>query len=85
MLGTKSKSKNEPLSTSRTVTRGDSSASCVITQGTKIKGNFRSNENIRLDGEVNGEVKCEQKLVIGEQGVVNGKVFAKESVILGKG
>ncbi len=56
---------------------------CVIASGTKIEGNFQSTENIRLDGEIIGDLACEKKLVIGPSGKVNGNVSAREAVIMG--
>jgi len=59
------------------------SANCVVAKGTKIEGNFRSPENIRLDGTVVGEVRCDKKLVMGEESLVEGKLFAQDAVVMG--
>ena len=56
---------------------------CVIATGTKIEGNFQSTENIRLDGEIIGDLSCEKKLVIGPAGCIVGNVKAREAVIMG--
>lgn len=60
-----------------------SAANCVVAKGTKIEGNFRSPENIRMDGVIIGEVRCDKKLVMGEDSMVDGKVFAQDAVIMG--
>lgn len=57
---------------------------CAIAKGTKIEGNFQSAENIRLDGAVVGEVRCDKKLVMGEGSRLEGKVFANDAVIMGQ-
>lgn len=60
-----------------------STANCVVAKGTKIEGNFRSPENIRMDGMTVGEVRCDKKLVMGEESIVEGKVFAQDAVVMG--
>jgi len=57
--------------------------SCVVSNGTKIEGNFHSKENIRLDGTVSGELVCDKKMVLGPQGKVEGNLNAQDAVIMG--
>lgn len=83
ILDTKTKTKVETTSSKSNALPGTSSANCVVAKGTKIEGNFRSPENIRLDGGVVGEVRCDKKLVMGEKSIVEGKVFAQDAVIMG--
>ena len=56
----------------------------VIAQGTIINGDFSTNENLRIDGSIIGNVKCEKRLVIGDKGMINGKIEAAEIAINGK-
>ena len=58
-------------------------ANCVVAKGTKIEGNFHSTENLRLDGVIVGEVKCDRKLVMGEKSHIEGKIAAAEAVVMG--
>lgn len=82
MLDTKIRPKVEvPIYKNGTST--SNSANCVVAKGTKIEGNFRSPENIRLDGNVVGEVRCDKKLVMGEESLVEGKIFAQDAVVMG--
>jgi cytoskeletal protein CcmA (bactofilin family) len=82
MLDTKSKPKVEvPAMKNGTLT--SSSANCVVAKGTKIEGNFRSPENIRMDGTIVGEIRCDKKLVMGEDSLAEGKIFAQDAVIMG--
>ena len=78
--------KNQTLTTvatkERTVAR-EKSLNCVIAQGTKLEGNLTSSENIRIDGTLVGDIKCDRKVVIGPKGRVEGKVNAADAVILG--
>ncbi len=61
-----------------------SSTNCVVAKGTKIEGNFQSPENVRMDGGLVGEVRCDKKLVMGETSSLEGKIFANEAVIMGR-
>lgn len=82
MLDTKAKPKTEaPVAKNGTPT--SSTANCVVAKGTKIEGNFRSPENIRMDGAIVGEVRCDKKLVMGEDSLLEGKLFAQDAVIMG--
>lgn len=76
----KAKPKTESFSNGKAMGSG---SNCVIAKGTKIEGNFHSAENLRLDGVIIGEVKCDHKLVMGEQSRIEGKVKAAEAVIMG--
>ncbi len=60
------------------------SVTCTVAKGTKIEGNFHSSENIRLDGAVHGELRCDKKLVMGEGSRLEGKIFAADAVIMGE-
>lgn len=56
----------------------------VIASGTVITGNFKTSENLRVDGKVVGDVVCEKRLVIGATGHINGTVKAAEMTMMGK-
>jgi cytoskeletal protein CcmA (bactofilin family) len=82
MLGKKStpaKSSNNAGNFPGTATEG----TCVISQGSNIEGQFNSKENVRLDGKIIGDVICENRLVMGESGTVEGTIKANEAVIMG--
>ncbi|MCB0661339.1 MAG: polymer-forming cytoskeletal protein [Saprospiraceae bacterium] len=82
MLGKKNtptKSGNTPGNFPGSATEG----TCVISQGSNIEGQFSSKENVRLDGKVTGDVICENRLVMGESGSVEGTIKANEAVIMG--
>ena len=59
------------------------SSNCVVSKGAVIEGKFSSKDSLRLDGQVNGEVDCKSRLVMGESGKVIGSVKALEAEILG--
>ena len=84
MLGTKTKS-NPAANGHHNGLNGakESGETCVISHGTIIEGKFNSTENIRLDGMMKGEIKCEKRLVMGEQGKVEGTVNTVDAVVMG--
>lgn len=57
---------------------------CLISKGTTIEGDFRSAENIRLDGKVEGTLHCDNRLVVGQTGIIAGDVHAQNAVLSGK-
>jgi cytoskeletal protein CcmA (bactofilin family) len=56
----------------------------VIAEGTKIVGNIVSSGDIRIDGEIQGEIETKGRLVLGETGVVTGSVHCVNAEIMGK-
>lgn len=54
-----------------------------IAHGTKIVGDIHFPGTIRFDGEIDGNITCESKIVIGKQGVVNGNLTSLEAEISG--
>jgi len=56
----------------------------VIGKGSEVEGKLSVQNSIRVDGRVKGEVRCSGLLVIGEEGVVEADIQAKEVVVGGK-
>lgn len=54
-----------------------------IAFGTSLKGDVKSNGDFRVDGEIEGTLKCEGKLVLGQQGKIVGEVSCDNAEILG--
>lgn len=54
----------------------------IISFGTKIKGNILSGDVIHIDGNLEGNIICEE-LIIGSRGHVYGQVKAKNMSIYG--
>lgn len=61
----------------------DTPARNLIGNGTVIKGNIESSGDIRIDGQVIGAIHTNGKIVIGNNGVVEGDVFCKTADISG--
>jgi cytoskeletal protein CcmA (bactofilin family) len=83
MLGAKAKQPNEKTLSVVANSTKDSQDTCVVAPGTTIEGKFTAAENVRLDGTVKGEVKCAQRLVMGETGKVEGNIRTKDAIIMG--
>src|SRR5512145_1580827 len=52
--------------------------------GTEITGDVTTNNDIRFDGALVGNLKTKGKVVIGETGSVKGEINCKNSVLEGK-
>lgn len=55
----------------------------LISIGTDITGDIKSNGDIRIDGSLNGSLNTVGKLVIGPTGKVNGEIVCKNSEVSG--
>lgn len=55
----------------------------IIAQGVKVEGDFKSNGDITIDGELNGSLQTAAALHVGESAVIHAEVGAKEAVISG--
>lgn len=67
------------LKSNRTNTKIES----VIGPETEIEGNIRTNESIRIDGKIKGEVHAES-VILGESGAILGDITANSVTIGGK-
>lgn len=56
----------------------------LIASNTKIQGTIRCQGNMRIDGELHGDIFCEKKLIIGQAGVVYGNISSKFLDLEGK-
>ncbi len=67
----------------KTITN-DSISANLIQNGTRLKGDLDANSDIRVDGQINGNVKIEGKLIVGETGEIEGQIECKEAEVFGK-
>lgn len=56
----------------------------ILGPGTVFNGDLTAPDMVRIDGTVNGNCNCDNNLVIGEEGIVNGDISADNIVISGK-
>ena len=55
-----------------------------IINGTEIKGDIISNDDIRFDGKLTGNISTKGKIIIGQSGVVKGEIKCKNADVSGK-
>jgi len=55
-----------------------------LVEGAKIVGDLLADSNLRIDGEVLGNVSTSSKVVIGENGYIKGNLMCQEADIEGK-
>ena len=55
-----------------------------ISFGSTLSGDLVSSGDVRIDGVLNGSVKTEGKLVLGERGIVEGEVSCSSPIIAGE-
>ena len=46
----------------------------IISEGTRIKGDVNANGDIRIDGELVGNITAKGRLVVGPNGKINGEI-----------
>ncbi len=56
----------------------------IISRGVKIEGKITSSGNIRVDGEIQGDIFSESNITIGKDAQVNGQMNANVITIGGK-
>ena len=64
--------------------REKSDKNTIISNGVKIEGKITSSGNIRIDGEIQGDILSHSDVTIGEQGQVNGQINGAVITIGGK-
>jgi len=55
----------------------------LIAKGTQITGNLTSDGDLRVDGEITGNLDTKGRLVIGASGRIEGEISCKSSEIAG--
>ena len=55
-----------------------------LTHGSKIIGKVIADKDFRIDGEIDGEIVCAGKVVVGTQGVLKGNIQCAFAEVLGK-
>ena len=56
----------------------------IIGQGSKFVGNFESQGDFRIDGEIEGDIVTSGKVVLGKSGVIKGALTCKDAYFEGK-
>ena len=56
----------------------------VIVEGSKIIGDFIAESNVRIDGEIQGNVSSSSKIVIGSTGLIKGNLICADADVEGR-
>lgn len=54
-----------------------------ISKNSAINGDIVTQTDIRIDGEIIGNIHCEGKIIIGATGIITGDIFCNNAEILG--
>ncbi len=54
-----------------------------LVSGTGIEGNIKAHSDIRIDGELNGNLECSGRVIIGTDGRINGEVKCQNAIVEG--
>jgi cytoskeletal protein CcmA (bactofilin family) len=67
----------------REVTNNAGAMYNALTNGSKIVGKIFADSDFRIDGEVEGDISCNGKLIIGQNGVLKGTINCVNAEIIG--
>ncbi len=56
----------------------------MIGKGTVINGDLETHGNIRIDGQINGNVKSKAKIVLGKGSKITGNIFSVNAEVQGE-
>jgi cytoskeletal protein CcmA (bactofilin family) len=75
---------NSKNKTSMQQSTTNGSGATLISAGTTLKGDISSNNDLRIDGTVIGNINSSAKIIIGTNGVVEGDITGNQADITGK-
>jgi len=55
----------------------------MVAAGTKIIGTIETETDIRIDGELDGELISKSKVIIGTTGIIKGKINCDSATVMG--
>ena len=55
-----------------------------ISFGSTLSGDLISSGDVRIDGVLNGSIKTEGRLVLGDKGIIEGEVTCDSAIIAGE-
>ena len=70
--------------TSRAYSEDEHQRINLINKGTKIIGDITAEGDIRIDGELKGNIKAKGRLVVGTSGVIEGEISCSNIEISGE-
>ena len=82
MFGSSKKKETNANSSGASPTANSMALNSLVT-GTTIEGQLESDNDIRVDGQIKGSLKCKAKVIIGPNGKIKGDVTCVNAVIEG--
>lgn len=55
----------------------------IIAKGVIVEGDFKSDGDVTIEGEVKGTLKINGRLIIGSEALVSGTIEAKDALLAG--
>jgi cytoskeletal protein CcmA (bactofilin family) len=78
------KNSNDKKNATSNPQSGPSSSVNSIGHGTFVEGSINAESDIRIDGEIKGNLKCKGKLILGPQGKITGDIDCQNALIEGQ-
>jgi len=82
MFGNNNKKSESKASAMPTSTASSGSIN-TLGAGTTIEGTINADGDIRIDGTLKGTINCKGKIIVGPQGLIDGAMHCKNSVVEG--
>lgn len=67
-----------------TIEKASSASATLISAGTTLQGDVKSESDLRIDGTIRGNVHCASKIIIGPSGFIEGHIHAAYADVTGK-
>ena len=64
--------------------KSSSNSATLISSGTVLKGDVKSDNDLRIDGTIKGNVISSAKIIVGPSGIVEGNIQGVNADITGK-
>lgn len=80
----KGKKKSADTDANINTSSAPSGGSNSIVAGTSFTGDISANNDIRIDGDLNGNLTCQGRVIIGSSGSVVGEIQCTNAVIEGR-
>lgn len=78
------KNKRNDDSSSGSTIHSEGGSPSTIGYGTSITGDIISSNDIRVDGQLKGNIECTGKLIIGPKAMIEGSIICANAIVEGK-
>ncbi|MFV0679641.1 bactofilin family protein [Ottowia sp.] len=79
MFGNSSNSKDKSLSAT-----ANRQIDTVIAQHCTLDGDLSTQNSIKVDGTINGSLRCQGRAIVGESGLIKGDVHSADLLVIGR-